>query len=137
MKRRASRGSSQAKVEILAPPSGATVTGVGLVEGSADIPPDSFLWVLARRKDVHGWWPQGAGAVPVDQNRWRVSVTYGGPDDNGSDFELAALVVGQPTHDLWTDWVARVSETGLFPPVQLPPAGFALGEAFRTVTKAR
>jgi len=137
MKRGASRGFSPARVEILAPQSGATVTGVGVVEGSADMPPDSFLWVLAHRKDVHGWWPQGAGPASVDQNRWKVNVTYGGPEDKGADFELATLVVRPSTHQLWTDWVLRVKETGLFPPVQLPPAGFVLGEAFRTVTKAR
>ena len=136
MKRRVLRGFSQASVEILVPQSGAIVTDAGLVEGSATLPPDSFLWVLARRKDFSGWWPQGMGAVPVDRNRWRVPVTYGGPQDRGSDFELAALVVRQATHRLWADWVARVRETGLFPPVQLPPPGFVLGEAFRTVTKA-
>ena len=135
MKRRALLGRSQATVEILMPQNGATVAGVGMVEGSADVPPDSFLWVLARRKDCDGWWPQGAGPVPVDRNRWRVSVTYGGPQDTGFDFELAALIVRQSTHELWTDWVARVGETGLFPPVQLPSARFVVGEVFRTVTK--
>lgn len=63
MKTRVSRGSSRAKVEILAPQSGATVTDVGLAEGTADIPRDSFLWVLARRKDFQGWWPQGIGST--------------------------------------------------------------------------
>jgi hypothetical protein len=135
-KRRVTRGSSQAAVEILTPQKGAIVAGAGLVEGSAVLPADSFLWVLARRRDFDGWWPQGRGAVPVDQNRWSVSVTYGGPQDNGAEFELAALVVRQSTHEFWTDWVAQVEETGRFPPVQLPPAGFVLGEAFRTVTKA-
>jgi hypothetical protein len=136
MKRIVSRGSPQAAVEILTPPSGAAVAAAGPMEGSADIPADSFLWVLARRKDFDGWWPQGTGAVSVDCNRWSADVTYGGPQDQGYDFELAALVVQQSTHELWTDWVAQVKETGLFPPVQLPPAGFVLGEAFRTVTKA-
>ena len=135
MKRRVLREFSPASVEILAPQRGGTVTDVGLAEGSAIVPDDSFLWVLAHRKDFNGWWPQGMGAVPVDRNRWSVSVTYGGPQDKGRDFELAALVVPQPTHELWTDWAARVRETGLFPPVQLPPADFVLGEAFRTVTK--
>lgn len=135
MKRRASRGVSQASVEILAPQSGAIVTDAGVVEGVATVPPNSFLWVLARRKDFDGWWPQGAGAVPVEQDRWSVSVTYGGPQDRASDFELAALVVRRATHELWMDWVAQVRETGLFPPVQLPPAGAVLGEAFRNVRK--
>lgn len=136
IKRGALHGFSQASAEILAPQSGAIVTDTGLVEGSATIPPDAFLWVLARRKDFNGWWPQGMGPVALDRNRWRVSVTYGGPQDRSADFELAALVVRQATHELWTDWVVRVSETGLFPPVQLPPPGFVLAEAFRTVTKA-
>ena len=34
------------------------------------------------------------------------------------------LVVGQSAHELWMDAVARVNETGLFPPVQLPSSGF-------------
>jgi hypothetical protein len=136
MKRRASRGPSQASVEILTPHSGAVVADSGVVEGTATIPPDSFLWVLARRKDFDGWWPQGMGPVEMDGNRWRVPVTYGGPQDQGSDFELAAIVAGPATHELWTDWVNRVRETGLFPPVQLPPPGFVLAEAFRTVAKA-
>ena len=78
------------------------------------LPSDSYLWVLARRKDFNGWWPQGGGTVPVDDNRWKVSVNFGGPQDAGHDFEIAALVVRQPTHELWTDWVARAKETGLF-----------------------
>jgi hypothetical protein len=137
LKRRMTRRFGDCAVNILAPPGGALVADVGVVEGSVALPPDSYLWVLARRKDFDGWWPQGEGAAPVDQNRWRVSVTYGGSQDAGCDFEIAALVVGQSTHEFWTDWVARVKETGLFPPVRLPAAPFVLGEAYRTVRKAR
>ena len=136
MNRRVSHGLSKVAVQILVPQSGATVNDIGQVEGTAALPPDSFLWVLARRKDFNGCWPRGTGAVSVDQNRWRVSVTYGGPQDKGADYELAALVVRQSTHALWSDWVTRVRETGLFPPVQLPLADLVLGEAFRTVIKA-
>lgn len=137
IKAKISHGFPQGAVEILAPPSGVLVADAGTVEGSARMPSDSYLWVLARRKDFDGWWPQGAGAVPVEGNQWSVSVTFGGPEDEGWDFEIAALLVRQSTHELWTDWVARVKETGLFPPVQLPSPGFVLGEAFRTVKKAR
>jgi hypothetical protein len=137
MKRKISLGSPSGAMQILAPQNGALVADTGMVEGTATMPPDSHLWVLARRKDFDGWWPQGAGAVPVTGNHWSVSVNFGGPQDAGWDFEIAALAVRQPTHEFWTDWVARVKETGLFPPVQLPLAGFVLGEAFRTVTKRR
>jgi hypothetical protein len=134
---RKARGTPPSAVDIAAPRSGEPVTEAGIVEGSVTLAADSYLWVLVRREDFDGWWPQGAGAVPVNQNHWSVSVTYGGPQDAGCDFEIAALVVGQPTHDLWTDWAARVRETGLFPPVQLPSAGFMHGAAYRTVTKSR
>ena len=137
LKRRMTRKSPHCSIDILAPHSGVLVVGAGIVEGSVVLPADAYLWVLVRRKDFDGWWPQGSGAVPVERNRWSVSVTYGGLQDAGCDFEIAALVVGQSTHTLWSDWVARVKETGLFPPVQLPSAGFVLGEAYRTVTKAR
>jgi len=123
-------------VEILTPHSGVLVGGVGIVEGSVVLPANSYLWVLVRRKNFDGWWPQGTGAIPVDRGQWRVSVTYGGPQDTGHDFEIASLAVGQSTHELWTDWVARVKETGLFPPVRLPSADFVHGEAYRTVKKA-
>jgi Methyltransferase domain len=135
MKREISLGSPASAVQILAPQNGETVSDAGIVEGTATMPPDSYLWVLARRKDFDGWWPQGAGAVPVRGNRWSVSANFGGPQDAGCDFEIAALAVQPPTHELWTDWVARVKETGLFPPVQLPSPGFVLGEAFRSVRK--
>jgi hypothetical protein len=135
MKRKRSLGPPAGAVDILTPQNGALVADTGIVEGTAATTPDSYLWLLARRKDFDGWWPQGGGAVPMDGNRWSVSVTFGGPQDAGRDFEIAALVVRQPTHELWIDWVARVKDTGLFPPVQLPSAGFVLGEAFRTVRK--
>ena len=137
LERSMTRGFPQCAVDILAPQRGASVGGAGTVEGSVVLPTDSYLWVLVRRKDFDGWWPQNKGAVSVDRTRWKVSVSYGGSQDAGCDFEIAALVVGPATHELWIDWVARVEETGLFPPVQLPAASFVLGEACRTVTRAR
>jgi hypothetical protein len=135
-RRGVSRFKHQCPVNILVPPNGAEVADAGLVEGSAAPAAGSYLWVLARRKDFDGWWPQGLGAVPVNGNRWSVPVTYGGTQDAGCEFEIAALVVGPATHDLWTDWVAQVKETGLFPPVRLPPSEFVRGFACRTVRKA-
>ncbi len=137
LKRGMTHGDPRCAVDILAPPSGVLVAGAGIAEGSAVLPPDSYLWVLVRRKDFDGWWPQGNGAVPVEGNLWRVQVSYGEPRDAGCAFEIAALVVGQSTHESWIDWVARVKETGLFPPVRLPSPGFVFGDAYRTVTRAR
>jgi hypothetical protein len=136
MKRRASQGFSQAKVEILAPQSGATVTNAGLVEGSADKPPDSFLWALARRKDFPGWRPQGTGDVSWKGIAGACPSPTVDPKIKGSASSWRlSWSTNRPT-SCGLDWVARVSETGFFPPVQLPPPGFVLGEAFRTVKKA-
>jgi hypothetical protein len=129
------RRTANSSVQILKPESGVPVAETGIVEGSAVLPAGSHLWVLVRRKDFDGWWPQGAGAVAVNETRWTVSVAYGGPQDAGYEFEIAALVVGQPTHELWSEWVARVKETGRFPPVRLPPDRFLLGAAYRTVRR--
>ena len=127
MRRRASRSKRGCPVHILSPHNGAIVAESGTVEGSAVLPADSYLWVLARRKDFDGWWPQGGGNVTLDQGRWSVPVRYGEPHDAGYDFEIAAIVVGPATHELWT---------GLRPPVQLPASNFVLGAAYRTVKKA-
>lgn len=136
-RRSLSRRKRRCRVEIFAPRSRALVAETGIVEGSADPPAGSHLWVLARRKDFDGWWPQGDGALPINGNRWKVPVTYGGAQDAGFEFEIAALVVGPATHELWNGWIARVKETGAYPPVRLPSPDFVLGEAYRTVTKAR
>lgn len=128
--------SANCAVEIGSPASSATVEETGIVEGSAAMSAGTYLWVLARRKDFNGWWPQGAGAVSVADGRWSVGVTYGGPEDKGHEFEIAALAVSAPTHELWSDWVARVRETGMFPPVQLPSRQFIAGGAYRTVRKS-
>jgi hypothetical protein len=127
MRRSVSRSKSGCPVDILSPRSGAIVAEAGIVEGSAVLPDGSHLWILARRKDFEGWWPQGAGAAALDQGRWSVPVRYGEPHDAGYDFEIAAIVVGPSTHELWS---------GLRPPVQLPPSDFVLGAAYRTVKKA-
>ena len=121
--------------KILAPASGAMVADAGAVEGSVALPADSYLWVLVRRKDFDGWWPQGGGAVPVAGTQWKLSVQYGGAEDAGFDFEIAAVVVGQSIHELWTDWVARVEETGQFPPVRLPSGNFVHGATYRRVRR--
>jgi hypothetical protein len=128
--------SGSGALHILIPRRGEPVAETGDVEGSALLAQGSKLWVLVHRTGVEGWWPQGGGPVPVNQGRWKVPVTYGGPRDVGYDFEIAALVVGPPTSQLWMDWVSRVKETGEFPPVPLPPAAFVLAEAYRTVRKA-
>jgi len=121
-------------VGIRAPANHEKVTVAGAVEGTASCAAGSYLWVLVRRKDLDGWWPQAGGPIAVREGQWRVMVRYGEPRDAGFDFEIAAVVVGEITHRLWIAWVER-AQAGQTAPVQLPPSQFLLGEDYRTVMK--
>jgi len=123
-------------VQILSPGRGEQVAHTGVVQGRAELSADAYVWVLAHRKDVNGWWPQGDGPVAVADGRWSAQVNYGGPQDSGFEFELAAVVVTQPVNESWLGWVQSVKNTGLFPPVQLPTSPYVLGESFQTVYRA-
>jgi hypothetical protein len=125
---------SHGSIEIISPRHGERVSATGTVEGLAlgYRRRNSWLWVLAHRSGISGWWPQGGGPVTIEQMQWKVDVRYGEPDDTGFDFEIAALLVGPATHELWLDWVNQASQRG---PVQLPPAAYVFAETYRTVKK--
>jgi Methyltransferase domain len=55
----------QCPLEILAPREATRVSGGGVVKGVTTLPAGLHLWVLIRRQDIDGWWPQGGGTVPV------------------------------------------------------------------------
>jgi hypothetical protein len=132
---RVTNGGSGCSVEIRSPNRGERISESGMVTGTAHLAEDAHLWVLAHRKDVNGWWPQGGGEIAVAGNRWSVQVKYGGPDDAGYDFEIAAVIVHRPVHEQWLEWVRGVQSTGAYPPVQLPRPGVVLSGEYRTVTK--
>lgn len=122
-------------VEILSPHPGERVAETGVVQGRATISSDTYLWVLVHRKGVDGWWPQGDGPPPIVADAWSVHVNYGGPQDIGFQFEVAAVLVTQAIHEQWLEWVQSVKDTGEFPPVRLPMPPAVLAEAYRTVQK--
>jgi len=122
-------------VEIRSPNRGERVSESGMVAGTAHLQGDAHLWVLVHRKEVNGWWPQGAGEIAVADSQWSVQVEYGGPDDAGYDFEIAAVIVYRPVHEQWLEWVRSVQSTGACPAVQLPRRGAVLSEEYRAVTK--
>ncbi len=115
-----SGASSGCSVEIL------RASENGAVEGSAQLTEDAHLWVLVHRKDVNGWWPQGGGEIAVTGGQWSVQVQYGGPEDTGYDFEIAAVIIGSAVHKQWL---------GSHPPVQLPRPPAVRAEDYRIVTK--
>ena len=130
------QGKTECVVQILSPCRGEYVAHTGVVHGRATLPAGAYLWVLAHRKDVNGWWPQADGPVAIVDDSWTVQVNYGDSQDSGFQFEIAAVVVTQAMHERWLEWVHNVKTTGLFPPVQLPTAPHVLTESFQTVHKA-
>jgi hypothetical protein len=124
------------RIEITSPQNGEMVGACGEVSGNADLPLHSHLWVLARRKDVSGWWPQGGGPLLLDNGRWSVRVQYGESRDAGHDFEIVALATRDAMNDLWMTWVKHVHSTGEYPPVQLPTPKYVFTETVCTVRRS-
>ena len=86
-------------LRIVSPTDGATVADGGSIKGTANLPPDSFLWVFVGGSGSVGRWrPQGNGVVDVKGDlSWEVPALYGKAGDTGS-FEIAAIVVDQKTN---------------------------------------
>jgi len=103
-----------------------SISETGVVAGTAHLSADAHLWILVHRKDVNGWWPQGGGEIAVADSHWSVEVKYGGPEDAGYDFEIAAVIVSRPVDEQWQ---------AAFPPVQLPGRAAILSVEYRTITK--
>lgn len=121
------------EVRILRP-RGDEVGSSGTVEGTAVLPKKTHLWVVVRRSDAGGWWPQ-RGPVPVCDGRWSVNVDYGQPHDAGQSFEICALAVGPATTQEWLRWLDRAKTTGSCSPVTLPTAEFVRAETYARVRK--
>jgi hypothetical protein len=124
-------------VEILSPEPAAETGAEGIVSGRANIPAGTYLWLLARRKDVAGWWPQGGMAAEIRQGDWSSPVRYGEPSDAGKEFELAAVVVDERTHRRLAQWVEQGRRTGHHPPIAFPKTVPVSAPARRTVRKVR
>jgi hypothetical protein len=122
-------------IEICTPRRGERVGPSGAVEGKATLLGDCHVWVLVRRKDIDGWWPQGGGATRVSGDSWSAQVKYGDANDGGYEFEIAAAIVGRAIHERWMQWVQSVEATGEYPPVQLPKGEGLIAASYRTVTK--
>lgn len=108
--------------------------GAITVRGTAALPPGTRLWMLARRKDADGWWPQGGAAVQIENRQWQHPCTFGTAIDSGSLFEIAALVADQRTHSMLERWVGDGTRTGLYAPLRFPDS--VLKPALRTVRRS-
>ncbi|MEX2303843.1 MAG: class I SAM-dependent methyltransferase [Bryobacterales bacterium] len=117
-------------------PNAEEVGATGTVQGTAMLASNVSLWVLVRRADSVGWWPQ-AGPVPISDGRWSANVSYGEPRDCGHAFEIRVLAVGPATTNEWLRWLDRAKATGSWPPVALPAPEFIYAESLARVMKSQ
>lgn len=108
----------QCSVVVRAPRAGDRVGDEGEVTGTATLPGNGNLWVLARRRGLAGWWPQGGGPAQPDQGEWTVLVKYGRPGELGR-FDVAVVVVGDEADANLKKWVQEAPERG-YPPTEFP-----------------
>jgi hypothetical protein len=64
-----------------------------------------------------------------------VTATFGQKRDNGSQFEIAAVVVDRTTNDKLLNWVKKAEETGQYPGMEFPSTIEACQLQQVTVTK--
>ncbi len=68
------RNGRRARVSIGSPPRGQRVGPSGAVSVAAKLPEGGQVWVLVRRKDMPGWWPQGGGPLAIENGgAWSTS----------------------------------------------------------------
>lgn len=114
----------ETQVKITDPDRDGTQVGVEMdVKGTADIPGGTYLWVLVHR--VKGfkkvWWPQEETEIDPLTLKWEVFVVFGGPQDIGFEFEIAAIVVNEMEHLKLKEYRDKAMKTGNFYPIKMPP----------------
>jgi len=107
-------------VSVQEPSPNAPVGSTCMVRGSARIPPGTALWLLARRQDQPGWWPQGSGAIDTTHADWSQACKLGEISDVGFPFDLLLLVTRNATAAVLERWIAGAKGGRPTAPLPLP-----------------
>jgi hypothetical protein len=107
-------------VTVSKPEQNSRVGQFGVVEDSACIPPGAHLWLLARRRDQAGWWPQGDRSVDTRSIQWSHQCRYSELSDTGYQFELALLVTDENVSASIEQWMTRCAVGDAPAPMPLP-----------------
>ena len=133
----ASKVAAKCTVSIDSPRGGEAVGAQRDVSGTASVPPGKYLWVLAHKRGLGKWWPQGSGPALIEPDgKWTASVTYGEDRDNGP-FEVTAAIFEQGANTTLLKWVSTAEKTGRYPPLALPTIAARCTSASVTVNKAQ
>ncbi|HKY06023.1 MAG TPA: hypothetical protein VJQ56_14100 [Blastocatellia bacterium] len=104
-------------------------------KGTASIPSGNHLWVLVHRVKgfANVWWPQGEAVVDPTTKEWDVHVVFGGTQDIGYEFEVAAITVNKQEHLKLQAYLENAQTSGNWPPIKMPPTTSA--PVYRRVLK--
>lgn len=93
------------------------------VKGTADIPAGNHLWIVSHRAKGFKtlWWPQGEGEIDPKTKEWEVRVVFGGQQDVGYDFEVAAITVDNSAHLKLQEYLENAMTSGKWLPIKMPP----------------
>ena len=116
------------QVTITAPSGEEPVGSQGDVTGTAQIPRNAYVWLLARRDDLpKNWvWPQqGVAAADLVQQsggppKFEAAVHYGEPPDTHKNFRVIAIVVDADLNQKLEKWLEEAPAKGYRPWIGLP-----------------
>ena len=134
---KAQKSTQACTLAIVSPEQGSQVGAMGTVSGTAKIPGDGHVWALVHVKGLAGWWPQGGGEAELVNGEWSVRAFYGGNQDVGSPFEIAAVVVAASVNQDLNMYVQKATTDGNWPPIKFPDVLQGCPIARVTVTKAK
>lgn len=107
-----------------------------LVQGTAKVNPEHFVWVFARPSSFEPlWYPQGQVIIDPSDNSWYRMVYFGVKEDIGTTFDIAVAVFNEKEHlqlqKYWEDAMTKED----WKPIKMPAPVAA--PALRKVMKAR
>lgn len=88
------------------------------ISGTATIPANGHVWILAHLEGFDGWYPQGNGVRIITNSNWVCTVYLGVPGETGF-YEIAIAVVNDDLNQALNNWVKTARERG-YPPIPFP-----------------
>ena len=112
------------EIKITQPDRAGAKVGLSMmVQGTATIPANNYLWVLVHR--IQGfkyvWYPQGEAVIDPVTHRWDVLATFGQSADIGFDFEIADITVDNQQHLTLENYITKAMTSGDWRPISMPP----------------
>jgi hypothetical protein len=128
---------SNCSIEITSLKEGDKVGQSVTIRGKATIPAGGNFWILVRKRSMQNqWWPQ-AGPIELDRTgEWEAEAFFGRPEDVGSNFEVAAVVVSHETSATLIKWFSTAKAHD-YPPMPFPDTNSACSIVTIKVMKVR